>query len=550
MFSFEPLLNKICTVKHFLLLNFIILFIGVGNAQNDKQYFNRLGELTTESNAYYYRVPQGNNLFKSFYISNDQLYFEGKITEVSNTESKNVYNGKCSWYYKNGELKEVSTFNDKGQKNGVSIIYYETGKVWKKLEFINGKLKNNRFKEFNQDGSFYEVFEDNFENNLSDWPVYATENSEAKIEDGKLIMESKSEKGTSRFLSMSTGSRDYSFEFTLLPNESKSQTKKGMIFGFKDWNNYGYFLIKNEAFYIGKVFEGVNSYTIEGMYDPNIQIKGDNILKVISLGSQDVFSINGKVVYKRDKSPLLGTNFGFVVANKGLIQVDNVKFKEVYQNSRELSDDDLDVKASGSGLLLNNKGYIITNYHVIENGNSIFIELKGENGTKNYEAEVVQVDKINDLAVIKIKDHSSLPVKTIPYCFAQKTQDIGTSVYTIGYPLALSGMGNEAKFVDGKISSKTGYENALNAYQTSIPVQPGNSGGPVFNSKGELIGVVNAKVSNTDNVSYVIKANYIKTILDVLPEEVTIPSNSSVQTASTENQIKAIKPFVVLIKIK
>ena len=71
-------------------------------------------------------------------------------------------------------------------------------------------------------------------------------------------------------------------------------------------------------------------------------------------------------------------------------------------------------------------------------------------------------------------------------------------------------MGKAAKFTDGKISSKTGYNNAINSYQTSIPVQPGNSGGPLFNDKAQLIGVINSAIKDADNVSYAIKLSLSK----------------------------------------
>jgi S1-C subfamily serine protease len=68
------------------------------------------------------------------------------------------------------------------------------------------------------------------------------------------------------------------------------------------------------------------------------------------------------------------------------------------------------------------------------------------------------------------------------------------------------------KFTDGKISSKSGYDNDATTYQISVPVQPGNSGGPLFDSKGNLVGVVNAKFTKGDNVSYAIKSPVLKTL--------------------------------------
>jgi len=128
--------------------------------------------------------------------------------------------------------------------------------------------------------------------------------------------------------------------------------------------------------------------------------------------------------------------------------------------------------------------------------------------------------------------------------------DVGAGVFTIGFPLALSGMGKEAKYTDGKISSKTGYNNAINVYQTSIPVQSGNSGGPLFNVKGELVGVINAKITDADNVSYAIKVNYITTLIDLLPGSVQIPMNNSLKGQSVEEMVKVLLDYVTLIKIK
>ena len=517
-------------------------------AQN-KQFYNRLGESSTESNAYYYQVQQSGDSYKCYYISNDQLFFEGRITQSGSSVSSNQYAGKCKWYYKNGELKSVVNYNSDGLKNGESVEYYESGKVWKKITFVKGKIKGNKYKEFEEDGRFANVFHDQFDNNVSDWAVYSTDLSEASISEGTLILNSKSSRGTSRFLSLSS-SRSFSFEVNIKGDDDASDFKRGMIYGFKNWDNYSYFLIKSSSVFIGSVFEGVNSFNIEGMYDENVSENGDNHLKIISVGDRDVFSVNGKVVYKRDKLSLLGSNFGVVVSGEGEMTVNEVLYKEIEANGGASNDQDLDVKASGSGVLLSSNGYVLTNQHVVEGANGLMVEVHSKGTKKSYKAKVVQTDAANDLVILKIDDASFSGVGAIKYSLSNKTQDVGTSVYTLGYPLALSGLGNEVKFVDGKISSKTGYENALNSYQTSVPVQQGNSGGPLFNNKGELVGVVNAKISGADNVSYVIKMNYIKPLLEVLPETLNFKSTSQLNGLLVEDQVKALKELVVLIKVK
>jgi S1-C subfamily serine protease len=155
------------------------------------------------------------------------------------------------------------------------------------------------------------------------------------------------------------------------------------------------------------------------------------------------------------------------------------------------------------------------------------------------------------LAILKISDETFTSLNSINYSFKENgSVDVGSSVFTIGFPFALNGMGKEAKFTDGKVSAKTGYNGALNTFQTSIPVQPGNSGGGVFNDKGELVGVINAKIADADNVSYAVKLNYIKNLIEVLPETIELPSKNEIQALTLEEKIKQLLNYVVLIKIK
>jgi S1-C subfamily serine protease len=116
--------------------------------------------------------------------------------------------------------------------------------------------------------------------------------------------------------------------------------------------------------------------------------------------------------------------------------------------------------------------------------------------------------------------------------------------------MALNVMGMEVKFTDGKISSKTGAQGDIATYQTSVPVQPGNSGGPLFDYDGNLIGVINSKIMAADNVSYAIKANFIKNLLDVLPTPVKMPEGKELTNKTLTEKIKILSNFVPIIKIK
>jgi S1-C subfamily serine protease len=169
---------------------------------------------------------------------------------------------------------------------------------------------------------------------------------------------------------------------------------------------------------------------------------------------------------------------------------------------------------------------------------------------KSFKAELIIIDKVNDLAIIKIMD---LPkdLEPINYSFkAEGAIEVGESVFTIGFPLALSGMGKDPKFTDGKISSKRGYEGSINSFQTTIPVQPGNSGGPVYNDKGQLIGLINAKVANADNVSYAIKLNHMIALVDIMNNPIETPKQADISSLNTESKIKILSRYSVIIKVK
>ena len=174
-----------------------------------------------------------------------------------------------------------------------------------------------------------------------------------------------------------------------------------------------------------------------------------------------------------------------------------------------------------------------------------------QNGIKKaYKAKVITTDKQNDLAIIQINDESFKGLSKIPYSFSTNIKDVGTSVFTLGYPLALNMMGEEIKFTDGKISAKTGYQGDVTVYQISAPVQPGNSGCPLFDNDGNLIGIVSSGLPNADNVNYAIKSTYLRNLIDVLPTKISIPNDITISSKSLTEKIKILSGYIPIIKIK
>ena len=201
---------------------------------------------------------------------------------------------------------------------------------------------------------------------------------------------------------------------------------------------------------------------------------------------------------------------------------------------------------TGTGFALKD-GYIVTNYHVIEDAINITIQgVKGDFANK-LTAQVVASDKYNDIAILKINDSRFTGFGTIPYLVKTSISDVAEDVFVLGYPMTTT-MGDEIKYTTGVISSKTGFQGDVSQYQISAPVQPGNSGGPLFDSKGNVIGIVSAKHTGAENVGYAIKTSYLKNLIEsVLSTNILPVTNTGIQTLSNAEKVKKIKSFVFLI---
>ena len=333
-----------------------------------------------------------------------------------------------------------------------------------------------------------------------------------------------------------------------------------------------YILRPYQGSYVFKVSKKIDGiiYEEKKLFSKDLQRSlmyknGKGKINILRRGEKVIFSLNGYVLdisenhNFQDNSILLNSTYAKPWNVRGINDNNgyNNNFDFIISQTLDKKIDFSAPKAgswkgNGSGFFISKSGYIATNYHVIED--AIEIEVEYINNQKNYKykAEIIQTDPYNDLAILKIKDSEFKNLASIPYNFKTRSSDVGSSVFALGFPMALSGMGKEIKFTDGKISSKTGFNGDIRTYQTTTPIQGGNSGGPLFDYKGNLVGINSAKISSSkaDNVSYSIKSSYLNNLMDVLPESVSIPSDTSLSTKSLTDLIKILSNYVVLIKVK
>lgn len=212
-----------------------------------------------------------------------------------------------------------------------------------------------------------------------------------------------------------------------------------------------------------------------------------------------------------------------------------------------------DYVASGTGFFISKDGYIATNNHVIAGNNRITVDVLKNDKVVQYEAEVVVTDAANDVAIIKIEDETFTPFDKLPYTI-ESNINIGADVYTIGFPLN-DVMGSNYKVTNGIISAKTGIDDDIRKYQITVPIQPGNSGGPLINKNGNVVGITssslngNAVGTKIENVNYAVKSLYLLNAINMVPQIEDLPTKSSIADKNMEEQIAVLKDYICLIKI-
>lgn len=201
---------------------------------------------------------------------------------------------------------------------------------------------------------------------------------------------------------------------------------------------------------------------------------------------------------------------------------------------------------SGTGFLISTKGYIVTNSHVVDKAKNITVRGIGGDFTTKYPADIVVDDKTNDIVVLKL-DASMLVFDQIPYAIRTTGVETAEEIFVLGYPLKKS-MGEEIKLTTGVVSSKSGYEGTFSTYQVSASVQPGNSGSPLFDKNGNLIGIINAKLKGTESVSYAIKISYLVSLLQTSETPSGLIESTSTSSSQLVDLVKSYSSYVYIIE--
>ena len=206
------------------------------------------------------------------------------------------------------------------------------------------------------------------------------------------------------------------------------------------------------------------------------------------------------------------------------------------------------IQGGGSSFLIDGKGYLVTNAHVLDRATSASVF--NEEG-KEFSAVIAYKNDEKDIAILKIEDEDFEPIKNLPYGIKKTNADLGEEIYTIGFP---NFPRTDVVYNVGYLSSVKGYNGDTLTCQIQMNANHGNSGGPVFNKKGEVIGVLSTKLSKADGVSFAIKSKNIYQAVEELKKSDSTSSNLKINASTTlngedrVNQVKKIESYVYMVK--
>lgn len=190
----------------------------------------------------------------------------------------------------------------------------------------------------------------------------------------------------------------------------------------------------------------------------------------------------------------------------------------------------------GTAFAIHRKGYLVTTYHVVQGADSVLVENERFGRQR---AEVMQIDPALDLAILRLAEGKSF--LALPYGFPSSPKLMGDKIFTLGYPR------EEAVYGEGYIGSNSGYEGDSSSYQIALPLNPGNSGGPLFDQKGNVVGIISGKDTKAEGAGFALKTVFLKKVLKSFPSQekaINLSSFGSIGSLGRTHQIHQVESFV------
>ncbi len=390
---------------------------------------------------------------------------------------------------------------------------------------------------------------EDFNDNRNNWDVYSSRKTESKIEGGVYEIRSNIERGTVRYIPRPLTGRDFEIETQIKVMDGQRSCKIGLIFSFKDFNNYNFFMIRYNKYFVGQVLNGEIKYKVNGLALREELVTTLNTLKIKTEFDKCEYYLNGTLLNTLQTPPVMGVNIGFMLDGVADVKVNwlRVLDKDIAKNETEKV---IYAKPVLNGICVDQRGYVITCLTPDIMSNHIAVEMTIAGSVKHFKSSLIAKDSIIGLALIKISD-STFTGSPAP---AFKIQTSGTvrenqSLYSLQLPLKNSAKKKEAYAVKGTLLSKKGFAANTGFYQLSQNREDLINGSAIFTEDGECLGLYQKQKSDFDGVSYAAKSFYFRNLFDNLPDEIIFDNQNTGRSGSPTSLYGNLSTSIVLIKI-
>ncbi len=280
-----------------------------------------------------------------------------------------------------------------------------------------------------------------------------------------------------------------------------------------------------------------------------------------SFGKSNVVPFNAKAFYMRIAA--VAASVSLLIAIGGFFYVKTtihnssrnnevpvVKIMEhidnyLRQNENKSKKEYAPANFEATGFAISTKGYFLTSLHAVKNADSVMVL----NDALDYvPAERVWEDTKLDVAIFKLKSTEGIALRDLPISFRNNNIDLGEKIFALGYPR------ETVVYSEGNVTAGSGNLGDTTKYQLSMLINPGNSGSPVLDEQGNLVGIISSYNDRAQGVSYAVKAQYIYDMIKNIPDdklrkEISLNGKNSIKKMKRTDQIKKLKPFVFNIKV-
>lgn len=450
------------------------------------------------------------------------FYWENGNIKSESNYTYNQRQGKYTSYTSQGRKIQTITYaND--LKNGAIIDFEEDGETPKVVSYAtNGKIDKWAVKK-GLLGNNIKFFRDDFNDNRYEWNLNNRSDVNVEIESGQLKIQTNKDANDVQYWRANTiplddiysNFREFVIETRFKVESDNEQQIFAILLGYDTYQTYySKIMFKQDedglSYMMRRALDGVIDYETEWINVPSKFFKNNyNTIQLRQTYNEDdenfymELVVNQTAQKSKYKSPVnIGNNIGFSSYSQNNLYVDYLEMRYKLEDENEIDAfEEASCSGSGTGFAINENGYIATNYHVIKDCENIFIT--SNQSEKEVRAKVVLRDKQNDLAILKIDNY----IAEIPYKFEEEAKVL-EQVYAYGYPLIYQ-LGENLKATNGTVSSLSGGNDDNRIILHTAPIQPGNSGGPLFNKDGNIVGVNTAKFTNADNVSVTMKISLL-----------------------------------------